>query len=363
MKEENYMKLALRLAEKGIGAVSPNPMVGAVLVKNGEIVGKGYHRVFGGPHAEVNAIFNAKEKVKSSTLFINLEPCNHFGKTPPCIDAIKKAGIKKVVIAIPDPNPISKNGIRKLRRSGILVETGILEKEAKKLNEAYMKFIKKKMPFVTVKGAMSIDGKIATEKGESKWISSETSRKLASKMRSEVDGVLVGVNTIIKDDPCLIPHGIKAKRPVRVIVDTKLRIPTFRAKVLDNSAKTIVATSFLANSKKINKLQKKGIEIIKTPLYNNMVNLKILMKELAKRGIMNVLIEGGGNLIWGALKSKIVDKMKIFIAPKIIGGKDAPSLVEGKGIRKLKKALLLKEIKIRKIGEDFLLEGYVFRNN
>lgn len=298
------MRIALELAAKGKGKTNPNPMVGAVVVKNRRIVGTGYHKKAGTPHAEVIALRRAGKKAKGATLYVTLEPCNTYGRTPPCSPLIVRSGIKKVVIATRDPNPINhNNGIRYLRRNGVEVEVGVLEDEAKKLNEAYNKFITTGLPFVTVKVAMSLDGKIATRTGSSKWISCPKSRQFVRKLRNEVDAVLIGRRTFLIDKPRL--KGVRHK-------------------------------------------------IILGP---GRVDLKKLMGDLAKQGIMHVLIEGGGETIASAIRQGLVDRIFIFIAPKIIGGRNAPTPVEGLGIRDISEAIPVRDIEVKKIGNDILVTG------
>ncbi len=365
-EKEKYIKLAISLAKKGIGYTNPNPLVGAVIVKNGEIVGKGYHHGYGLPHAEIDALRKAKKNAAGATLYVNLEPCCFFGKTPPCTTAIIKAGIKKVVISLKDPNPrVSGKGINQLRKAGIKVKTGILTEEAKKLNEAYVKFITTKIPFVTLKTALSIDGKIATKTGDSKWITSKDTRDFSHRLRFRYDGILVGIGTVLSDNPSLDyypPKNFKEniKRFSKIIVDSSARIP-LNANLFENS-KVILATTKMAPVNKLKKLEKKGVEILVLEK-NKKVDLLKLMEKLGKREISNLLIEGGGEINESSLMSGIVDKTEFFIAPKIIGGKDAKTPVEGKGIRNLKGAILLRESVCHRIGEDFLMEGYVYRIN
>ncbi len=365
MKEE-YLRLAIKLAKKGLGYTNPNPLVGAVIVKNGEIVGRGYHHGYGLPHAEIDALRKAKEKAGGATLYVNLEPCCFFGKTPPCTTAIIKSGIKEVVISLKDPNPrVSGKGINQLKKAGIKVKTGVLTGEAKKLNEVYIKFITTKKPFVTLKAAMSIDGKIATRTGDSKWITSKDTRDFSHRLRFQYDGILVGIGTVLKDNPYLnyYPPGNfkkKIKRFTKVIVGSSAKIP-LDANLFKNS-RVILATTKMAPVNKLKKLEKRGVEILVLEK-NKKVDLLKLMEELGKREISNLLIEGGGAINESALRSGIVDKAYFFISPKIIGGKDAKTPVEGKGIKNLKEAILLKEIRYQRIGEDFLMEGYVYGIN
>ncbi|MFH1406914.1 MAG: bifunctional diaminohydroxyphosphoribosylaminopyrimidine deaminase/5-amino-6-(5-phosphoribosylamino)uracil reductase RibD [Candidatus Omnitrophota bacterium] len=377
MKDDasKYMHLALRLAQRGRDKVSPNPMVGAVVVKKGKIIGRGYHKFFGGPHAEIYALrqaglldSKAGKNARGATLYVTFEPCNHYGKTPPCTGAIVKAGIKKVVIAMKDPNPLNNGaGIRELRRKKIRVVSGVCEKQAKRLNSAFIKYITEKMPYVIVKIAQSLDGKIATKKGESKWITRDYARRHVQKLRAEADAIMIGVNTILKDDPLLTARNQKTKinrqKPVKVILDSKLRTP-LNAKIFskESPAKVIIAANS-APKEKIAAFKNKGVEIIEAKGANGNVNIKTVMRELARRGIANVLIEGGGETIASAFKARLVDKILFFIAPKIIGGRCAKTSVEGEGIEKLVDTTEISEIKIKKLDKDILLEGYVHGNN
>lgn len=366
-EEEKYMKIALALAKKGFGMTNPNPCVGAIIVRHGRIMGKGFHKKAGLPHAEAIALRQAGKMAKGATLYTNLEPCNHFGRTPPCTEAIIKAGIKKVVIGIKDPNPINKGfGIEKLNRFGIKTKAGILEEECKKLNEVFFKYITKKLPFITVKIAQSLDGKIATSSGDSKWISGEISRRYVHKLRSQVDAVLVGINTVLMDDPLLtnrmsyVVSRRSGKQPIKVIVDSELKTP-LNARIFskESPAPVIIATKKGTPKDKIRILQNKGADIIETPNKNGNVDLKYLMKELAKREISHILVEGGGEIIASFLKERLADKVLFFIAPKIIGGKDAPTSVEGNGTKNIDKAIKLKDIKFKKFGADYLIEGHL----
>lgn len=363
MKEE-YMKLALELAKKGIGKVHPNPMVGAVIVKDGKILGQGYHKKCGEGHAEVNAFKDAEKKnenVEGAEMYVTLEPCSHFGKTPPCADKIIEKKISKVFIGILDPNPlVAGRGVKKLKDAGIYVEYGILESECYKLNEVFMKYIVKKEPFVVMKTGMSLDGKIATYSGESKWITGEKSREDVHNLRNELTGIMVGINTVLKDNPQLTCRVNGGRNPIRIIVDSTLKIP-IDCKIV-NTAKeveTIIATTDKANLDKINSLEDKGVKVIVVPSKNGKVNLKELMIALGNLKIDSILLEGGGTLNFSALEEGIVDKVKIYIAPKIIGGKDSKTPIEGKGIDNLKDAFKITNLSVSTIGEDILIEGYV----
>ncbi len=362
--DKKFMQLALELALKGKGKTSPNPMVGSIIVKNNKVIGCGYHKVFGGSHAEVNALKAAGRKAKGSAMYVTLEPCCFQGKTPPCTDAIIKSGIKRVVIATEDLNPLNNGkGISILRKNKITVNLGVLEKQAIRINEAFNKYIKTGLPFVTVKMAQSLDGKIATKKGNSKWISSERSRQHVHRLRSEVDAILVGVNTIFKDNP-LLTSRLKTKgvkhNPIKIVLDSRLRISK-NARIFsrESPAEVFIVTTKKAPAGKITSLQKKAKEVLISPAINGRINLKWLMPQLAKRGISSVLIEGGGEVIASALKEKIVDKGVFFIAPKIIGGRLAPTSVEGEGVNYLNQAFRLKQMKVSQSSADILVEGYL----
>jgi len=320
-EDEKFMRFALELAKMGKGLTSPNPCVGAVIVKDGKVIGKGYHKGAGRPHAEIYALRQAGRKAHGATLYVSLEPCRHYGKTPPCTNAIISHKIKRVVTAMKDPNPLNDGkGIMLLRRNGVEVKVGVLEDEAKKMNEAFMKFITKKIPFVTVKVAQSLDGKIATHTGDSKWITNEVAREYVHRLRGKVDAILVGVKTVLIDDPLL----------------------TARPK-----------------DRKIGKLKKKNAEILIVGSRDGKVNIKSLMKELVKKDIAHVLVEGGGEAIASVIEAKVVDKVLFFIAPKIIGGRQATTSVEGAGVNRVNRAIELKEVGFESIGDNFLIEGYI----
>ena len=357
-----YMQRALELAKRGLGYTNPNPLVGAVIVKEGRIIGEGYHKYLGGPHAEIDAFQNATEDVSGSTMYVTLEPCSHYGRTPPCAEAIVKNKISKVVIAITDPNPlVAGRGIQVLREHGIEVITGVLKDEAMKINEIFIKYISTKEPFCIMKTAMTLDGKIATASGESRWITGEASRTLVHQLRHRVSGIMVGIGTIIKDDPSLTTRldGMEGIDPMRIIIDSKARIP-LNAKVLSikSKAKTVIVTTELADPKKLQALKEKNTKIIVTPLKDHKVDLPYLTKELGKMGVDSILLEGGSELNFGAIESSIVDKVIAFVAPKIIGGKLSKTPVGGLGIDPLSKALVLDDLNVSIVGEDIMIEGY-----
>lgn len=358
-----YMKRALELAKKGEGYTGPNPLVGAVIVKDGKIIGEGYHEKYGSYHAEVNAFLNAKEDVKGATMYVTLEPCSHYGKTPPCANKIVEKGIKKVVIAHKDPNDkVAGRGINILKENGIEVVTGVLEEESRKLNEIFLKYITTKLPFSILKTAMTLDGKIASRTGDSKWITNEESRNYVHKLRQKLSAIMVGIGTIIADDPYLTTRleGVPSRDPIRIVVDTKARIP-LEANVLNlnSNARTIVAVTELAPAEKLQKIKDKGGEVIITPLKNNKVDLNYLMKALGEKGIDSILIEGGSELNFSAIEAGIVDKVNAFIAPKIIGGNMAKTPIGGQGIELMKNALILNNIDIQRFGDDLMIEGYI----
>ncbi|MDT8715935.1 bifunctional diaminohydroxyphosphoribosylaminopyrimidine deaminase/5-amino-6-(5-phosphoribosylamino)uracil reductase RibD [Clostridium sp. 19966] len=362
MDEIKHMKRALELAEKGMGYTNPNPLVGAVIVKEGRVIGEGYHKLYGDNHAEVNAFLNAAENVEGATMYVTLEPCSHYGKTPPCADKIVEKKIKKVVIGLKDPNPlVSGKGIKILKDAGIEVVTGVLEEEGRKLNEIFLKYITTKLPFCIMKTAMTLDGKIAAYTGDSRWVTGEASRKYVHKLRHRAAGIMVGIGTILADDPMLTTRleDIKGSDPIRIIVDSRAGI-SLEAKVLDanSSARTIIATTEKASIDKIRALENKGADIIITPLKNERVDLSFLMKELGKRKIDSVLLEGGSELNYAALEEGIVDKINAFIAPKIIGGGRAKTPVGGEGKACMKEAILLDRINVHSFGDDIMIEAY-----
>jgi diaminohydroxyphosphoribosylaminopyrimidine deaminase / 5-amino-6-(5-phosphoribosylamino)uracil reductase len=358
-----YMERALELANKGAGFTNPNPLVGAVIVKDGRIIGEGYHEVYGSHHAEINAFRNATEDVCGATMYVTLEPCSHYGKTPPCAKAIVEKGIKKVVLALTDPNPeVAGKGIKILRQNEIEVITGVLEEKSRRLNEIFLKYIATKLPFCILKTAMTLDGKIAARTGDSKWITNEESRKYVHKLRNRVSAIMVGVGTIIQDDPLLNTRleQENGSDPIRVVVDTSGKTP-LEAKVLNikSNARTIIATTELASKEKLRELEARGAEIIITPPCNNRVDLKFLMRELGERKIDSILLEGGSELNYSAMEAGIIDKVNAFIAPKFIGGRESKTPIGGVGRPLMKDALMLKDIEVYRFGDDIMIEGYM----
>lgn len=354
------MRMALKLAEKGLGKTSPNPLVGAVIVKNGKIIGSGYHRMAGDRHAEVIALQQSGKNNKSATLYVNLEPCCHFGQTPPCTEEIIKSGIKRVVCAMVDPNPkVNGKGIEILKKNKIKVEVGLLEEEAKKLNEVYLKYITTGLPFVILKWASTLDGKIATADGDSKWISNEQSRKFAHKLRSQADAVLVGVDTVIEDDPELNTRLVKGRNPLKIILDTKGRMP-LDSRIVSNakSERTILATVCADKER----FENSKLEVWKLREdKNGLVNLLSLLKKAGENKITSILVEGGQKVLTSFMQEKLVDKVYCFIAPKIIGkGLD---VVAELGIRQISDSVQLKNVELKKFEDNVLISGYpVWRN-
>ena len=355
MKEQHkkYMQLVLDLAEKGDGYVFPNPMVGAILVKDGRIISKGYHKYFGADHAEAQAIKSSPVNVEGSTLYVNLEPCNNWGKCPPCVDLIIKSKIKTVVCAMKDVNPLTAGkSFKKLKSAGITVINGILEKQATKLNKEYINRIKKAKPYILVKSAISLDGKIATETGDSKWISNEQSRKFVHKLRTKFDAVLVGTNTVLKDNPMLSSRGY-GKNPIRVILDEKLKTPA-NYNVLDGTIPTIILHD--ENIKKIPEyFNKDCIKLVAVNFKKAKKDFNIVIEKLNKMALKRIMIEGGGEINASVLKTGKADEVLLFIAPIIVGGRNAKTFVEGNGVKYIKDSLRFKKIEVKKFADDIVV--------
>ena len=353
-----YMGIAIRLARRGAGKAGPNPMVGAVIVANGNIIGQGYHKKCGDHHAEINAINSAKKNIKGSTFYITLEPCSHYGRTPPCIDALIRENPGRVVVGSLDPNPeVNGKGIKILRSKGIKVDVGICESDCMQLNEHYFKFIKTGMPYITVKYAQTLDGRIATKSGDSQWISSEASRRYVHRLRSINQGIMVGAGTVVADNPQLTVRHVRGKNPFRIIVDSKLRIPIKSSVLTDaNACLTIIATTSDAPAAKIAAVKNRGVEVwVVRKERDGRVGLRDLLKQLGKREIMSVLIEGGSGIITSLLKSGLVDKMIIPIAPMIVGkGLEA---IGDLNINKINNSIRFTSFKTMKKGDDIIFEG------
>ena len=357
------MRQALRLAARGRGRASPNPMVGAVVVAGQEVVGAGYHRGPGTLHAEIVALDQAGDEPRGAVMYLTLEPCTHHGHTPPCAPRVAASGLARVVIASEDPNPrVAGAGIEALRRAGMQVEVGVLRENENRLNEAYRKYITTGRPFVTLKIAMSLDGRIATRAGQSRWITGEPARRLAHRMRRDSDAVLVGVGTVIADDPALTVRHVRAHRqPLRVVADSRARTPADAQLVRSADASTVVAVTDQAREEDAEKLRQAGAEVLIMPRRGGRVDLAALLDELGRRELSSVLVEGGGGLAASLIEQELVDKLIVFIAPKIIGGAEAPGAVAGIGAAALEQAWPVRVVRSRRIGEDLMIEGYLRR--
>lgn len=358
------MRRALSLARKGQGKTSPNPAVGCVLLRDGVIVGEGWHRKAGTPHAEVHALRSASEKARGADVFVTLEPCSHHGRTPPCADALIAAGVARVFIGMQDPNPLVQGGgIAALRSAGIPVECGILEEECRRLNEPFIKHVTTGLPFVILKSAMTLDGRTAMASGDSKWITSEKSRRHVHRLRAMVDAVMVGVGTVIADDPQLnCRMGVRGSEPIRVVVDSRLRTPPDAALLsLDSSAKTLFAT-IAGDSPRAAEFIARGAEILSCREEDGRVDLADLLARLGGLGIQSVLLEGGRELAGAALRKGLIDKFLLFFAPKLSGGGDGFGLFSGVGPARMADAHALRDLSVRRFGEDILIEGYPERS-
>lgn len=363
--DQIWMRRALDLAARARGRTSPNPMVGAVLVKDGQLIGEGFHAYAGSDHAEVAALRDAGPAARGATLYVSLEPCSHYGRTPPCVEQILQAGIRRVVAACEDPNPaVSGKGIAALRAAGLSVDVGVLAEEAERLNEAFFTHVRTGRPFVTLKVAASLDGKIATRTGESRWITGESARRRVHQLRNEMDAVLVGIGTVLRDDPLLTTRlGIADQRdPIRVVVDNLARLP-LRAKAVNraSTAPTILAVSQMAPRTKLEALEREGVQVIVVESSPRRVSLERLIEALGKRGILSVMIEGGAEINASALREGVVDKVLVFLAPILIGGKSTPTAVGGDGIESLTQAVRLRDVRIERFDGDILVEGYIQR--
>ncbi len=358
---EKYMRLALELAANAAGRTSPNPLVGAVIVKDNRVVGCGWHRRAGTPHAEVHALNQAGELARGAEVYVTLEPCSHYGKTPPCAKALIEAGVKKVYAALLDPNPkVAGKGFKMLKEAGIEVEYGFLEDEARRQNEVFLKWIETKRPFIALKAAMTLDGKIATASGQSKWITNETSRAFGYKLRDLYDGIMVGINTVKADNPSLTARVEGGKNPVRIVLDSSLDIDLKANVVTDKAARTVIATTDVASKTKIAELEKLGVQVlvIDKDEYNR-VDVEKLMDVLGGQKICSILAEGGATLHGSLVEKRLVDRAYFFIAPKIVGGTTAKSPVMGEGILNLSQALTLDEMEIKKLAGDILITGRI----
>jgi diaminohydroxyphosphoribosylaminopyrimidine deaminase/5-amino-6-(5-phosphoribosylamino)uracil reductase len=362
MDDEYFMKMALDLAQKGRGYTSPNPMVGAVVVKDGKVKGKGYHQAIGLAHAEVNAIEDAGARARGATLYVNLEPCNHTGRTPPCTLKILEAGIKRVVVAMEDPNTEAAGGAVFLKEHGIEVHIGVCEEPARKLNEAFVKYVHSKQPFVLLKCAATLDGRIATRSGDSKWVTGKKARQYVHQLRHAVDAILVGIGTIHADDPSLTTRldSGEGLDPVRIVLDTHLSIsPSARILQLDSNSDTILVTGTGVAETKKRAVEKKGVRLIELPVHNNGIEMQPLLDQLGKMGITSLLVEGGSHVIASAFSSGIVDKILFFYAPKILGGDDGIPICRGPGPELMKDCIRIKNIRVQRFDDDVMIEGYI----
>ncbi|NOZ87155.1 MAG: bifunctional diaminohydroxyphosphoribosylaminopyrimidine deaminase/5-amino-6-(5-phosphoribosylamino)uracil reductase RibD [Deltaproteobacteria bacterium] len=356
------MKQAILLAEKGIGRTAPNPPVGAVVARNGRIVGKGFHRGAGMPHAEIEALKHAGDKAGGSTIYVTLEPCDHYGRTPPCTLALIKAGIKRVVAGTLDPNPrVRGKGVSRLQDAGVDVSLGVMEMECKNLIRPYAYWMKSKRPLVTVKAAVTLDGYLAARTGDSKWVTNEKSRSLVMKMRDRCDAVMVGARTVNKDDPLLSARIRRGRDPVRIILDAGLSVP-LSSRVFDTKTggRTIVYASRTASRAKAENLGKKGIEVVRVRAGKGLLDLPMVLDDLGKRGFHHLLVEGGGTVLGEFFRHRLVDRAAVFVAPKILTGSKGVKLAAmGPGPAKMSSAILLKDPVVRKLGTDVLFEGDV----
>ena len=375
MTDRDYMNRAIELARLGTGGTNPNPLVGAVIVKDGRIIGEGYHRRYGELHAERNAIASLSEPAEGADIYVTLEPCCHYGKTPPCTEAILENGIKRVVIGSRDPNSkVAGKGAKLLREAGVLVEEDFMREECDRLNPIFFHYITRRTPYAIMKYAMTADGKIATKTGASKWITGEAARMEVQKLRSRCMGIMAGIGTVLADDPMLNVRILDRRSPVRIICDSSLRIPT--GSQICRTAReyrTIIVCAFdpskepeEADRQKREELERLGAEVLSVPDGNGRVDLKKLMEILGGQGIDSILLEGGGTLNWAALESGIVQRVQAYIAPKLFGGRDAKTPVEGQGVPAPAQAFRLKNTAVTRLGEDFLMESeveYVHRDH
>ena len=360
--DERFMWAALDLARRGRGATNPNPMVGAVVVRDGQIVGTGYHRAAGELHAEAMALKKAGEGARGAVLYVNLEPCVHQGRTAPCVDAIIDAGVRKVVAAMEDPNPlVCGKGFKKLEEAGVKVKTGVLEEKARLLNEVFIKHITTGRPFVIVKSAVTADGKIATRAGRSRWITGEKARAFVHRLRNNSDAIAVGIDTVLQDDPRLTTRLEEGggRDPQRIVIDSRARLPIDARMIsLSSRARTVLATTAAAPPDKTGALQEKGVEILQLPQNEGRVDLEALISKLGERGVCQLLVEGGGTLNYSLLQAGLIDKVMLFIAPLIVGGRESPTSFGGPGVAELEQGWRLEGLEIKRYDGDLLMIGY-----
>lgn len=362
--DQKFMARALALAERGRGLVSPNPLVGAVVARGRTVVGEGWHARFGGPHAEIVALKQAGGRARGATLYVTLEPCDHFGKTPPCTTVVLQSGVRRVVVAMKDPFPqVRGRGVSKLKKSGIRVDVGVLGDRALMLNRGFVKAQETGWPWVIVKSAMSLDGKTATASGESRWISSEASRRMVHRWRGEADAILTGRGTVERDNPQLTCREGKAPRqqPLRVVVDSQGRLPAAR-NIFRTPPRTILVTARPLSRPRLALFHARGVQAWRMPSASGRVDLRKLMRRLVEEGVHTVLVEAGGEVTASLLEAGLVDELKVFIAPTIIGGRQAPTFVEGRGVVRLAQAKGLSFTNVAQSGSDVLMEAYVHRD-
>jgi diaminohydroxyphosphoribosylaminopyrimidine deaminase/5-amino-6-(5-phosphoribosylamino)uracil reductase len=361
--DQTFMALALRLAAKGRGFTSPNPMVGAVVVAKGRVIGRGYHRHVGGPHAEVEALRKAGRRALGATLYVSLEPCSHRHKrTPPCVPFVLQSRVRRVVIAMRDPNPrVRGRGIKALRAAGMKVEVGCLGDQAERLNESYCHWQRTRQPFVVLKAGMTLDGKIATPRGESQWITGEAARRDAHRLRSHVDAVLVGIGTVQKDDPQLTVRELGRKRqPLRIVIDSQARIaPTAKVLMPPLRAGTVLVVTDRAPKTRIKTLRSLGVNVLMLPNRAGRVPLNSLFRTLGRLAVTSILVEGGSEINAGVVGERLVNRVVFYVAPKLMGGQDAKGVIGGGGPPRLAQALALEDMTLRRVGPDLRVEGLV----
>ncbi|MFH1983842.1 MAG: bifunctional diaminohydroxyphosphoribosylaminopyrimidine deaminase/5-amino-6-(5-phosphoribosylamino)uracil reductase RibD [Pseudomonadota bacterium] len=366
MDDLEYMRMALTLADQGRGFTSPNPMVGAVVVRDGVVVGQGWHRRAGGPHAEVHALDDAGEKARGGALYVTLEPCNHTGRTPPCTEKILASGVARVVVAMADPNPhVPGGGNAVLKARGLEVVCGVCEDQARRQNEVFVKHVTTGRPFVVIKCAATLDGRIATRTGDARWVTGPAARAMVHRLRHELDAIMVGIGTVMADDPQLttrLPEaaGIQGKDPVRVILDTHLKIaPSAQVLRLDSTAETLIICGDSVPARQRRQIARSGVQVLPVATAGGRIDLNALMGHLVDRGLTSVLIEGGARVLSSALASAIVDKALFFYAPKILGGDDGVPICSGPGPERMQDSIRLRDVSHHRIGDDILIAGYL----
>lgn len=360
--DTEFMREALRLARRGLGRTSPNPAVGALIVKGGKVIASGYHRMAGAPHAEVEALNGVKGSAAGCTLYVTLEPCNHYGRTPPCTEAILKSRIKRVVVGMRDPNPnVSGGGCKALSDEGIEVKTGVLEADCRRLNESYIKFVTSGRPFVILKSAMTMDGWTATHKGYSKWITNDRSRRFVHGLRNGADAVMVGVGTVVADDPKLtvrLKNGHKERGPLRIVLDTHLRTPQ-QAQILkpESHAETLIVVGPEVASDRVREYEKPGVSTMVCPVKTGRIDLQAMLDILGKLSIVRLLVEGGATLVGSMVRERLIDQFYFFLAPRVLGGEGTP-MASGPGPEKLEDGLRLKDLRVMRFSDDLLIIAY-----